>query len=117
MVRGADTDNAYGPCLDPNDLYASRLMGHRPKDFEYVSLLNGRFTNSDLLAERVAWINIHAAVSDQTPEELDYRRRASATWIAKSPYRSAPVTLAPHVCGYSGAALQGRLRFDWGLAR
>lgn len=83
-VRSEDTDNATGLCLDPHDLCAAKLMAGRPKDFEFVrALIDGRFINPVLLAERVASIDVHAVVSDdQTPEELGYRQRESATWLA-----------------------------------
>lgn len=85
MVRGEETDNATGLCLDPHDLCAAKLMAHRPKDFEFVrALIDARLINPDLLAERVASIDVYAVVSDQTPDELDERQRLSATWIANA---------------------------------
>ncbi|QOD05904.1 DUF6036 family nucleotidyltransferase [Pseudarthrobacter sp. BIM B-2242] len=83
MVRGEETDNATGLCLDPHDLCAAKLMAWRPKDFEFVrALIDGRFIDPVVLAERVASIDIHAVVTDQPLEALEYRQRESATWLA-----------------------------------
>lgn len=81
-IRSEATRNATGLCLSPEDLCASKLMAHRAKDLEYVSaLLREGLVNPASIRELVEAIDLEAVRSDQTAEELAYRRESSIRFI------------------------------------
>jgi hypothetical protein len=82
-LRNEDTDFATGLCLEPHDLCAAKLMAHREKDLDFVhALIDAGLIDPEILAERVASIDLDTVESDQSREILEYRQQASATWLA-----------------------------------
>lgn len=80
-VRNEATRNATGLCLDPHDLCAAKLMAHREKDFEFVSILiEHGIIDPSLLGARLSSIDLNNVHSDQSRRELDHRQLASRQW-------------------------------------
>lgn len=80
-VRNEATRNATGLCLDPHDLCAAKLMAHREKDFEFVSMLiEHGIIDPSLIGDRLSSIDLDNVHSDQSRQQLEHRRLASLQW-------------------------------------
>lgn len=90
-VRNEDTNFATGLCLEPHDLCAAKLMAHRDKDLSFVlALIEGGFIDPEVVADRVASIDVRTVESDQSLETLQYRQQTSAKWLAWASREAVP---------------------------
>lgn len=86
-IRNANTDHATGWCLDPHDMFVSKLVAWREKDQEFLAeALRHELLLIEVLRERLSATD--SASKDLTEDEVQRRVRqviADSTQVADEP--------------------------------